>query len=112
MNRGDRKAVWILAAVFALTLAAAMLFSPPLFQFGYDPVSPGPVPMERILRTEINRAGEEDLCLLPGIGPKKAKAIVQYRKEHGAFESIDELAQVQGISKDLLETLRPYLYLE
>lgn len=112
MNRSDQKAVWILAVAFALTLVAAMLFAPPLFQFGYEPVSPGPVPMERILRTEINQADEEDFCLLPGIGPQKAKAILQYREEHGDFENVDDLAQVPGIAQELLETLRPYLYLE
>ncbi len=111
MKRGDRCAVWVVSGAFLLSLAAAALFSPPLFQFGYQPVSPGPVTMERILQTNLNDASKEDFCLLPGIGEKRAEAIVQYRKKHGAFESIEELACVDGISAEQVETLRAYLRL-
>ena len=35
--------------------------------------------------------------ILKGVGEKRAAAIVQYRKQHGAFQSINDLAHVKGI---------------
>lgn len=40
---------------------------------------------------------------LNGVGIKKAQAIVDYRKKHGAFKSINDLANVKGISDKLIE---------
>lgn len=45
----------------------------------------------------INSADAVQLATLKGIGPKKAEAIVQYRKTHGQFKSVDALASVKGI---------------
>lgn len=59
-------------------------------------------------RININRAGIEELMLLPGIGPKKAKAVTDWRAERGPFSSVDDLVQVRGIGKSTLERLRPY----
>jgi competence protein ComEA len=43
---------------------------------------------------------------LRGIGPVKAQAIVEYRQKHGAFRTVDELAQVKGISQKLIDRNR------
>lgn len=40
---------------------------------------------------------------LNGVGIKKAQAIVDYRKEHGAFKSMNDLAKVKGINDKLIE---------
>lgn len=93
-------------------LLGAVLLSPPIFQFGYDPVSPGVTGAVQILRVNLNLANEATLCNLPGIGEGKAKAIIAYREQHGTFESVEELAEVTGFSEKDIETLRPYLYLE
>ncbi|HWT14444.1 MAG TPA: helix-hairpin-helix domain-containing protein [Patescibacteria group bacterium] len=45
----------------------------------------------------LNTASAAQLETLNGIGASKAEAIVDYRKEHGAFKSVDELANVKGI---------------
>lgn len=62
-------------------------------------------------RIDLNRASAEELELLPGIGPSKARKIVEYRTEHGSFRSIEELAAIRGISKSMLERLSPLLSL-
>jgi competence ComEA-like helix-hairpin-helix protein len=58
---------------------------------------------------DLNRAGAADLELLPGVGPALAQRIVSYRATHGAFASIDALAQVRGIGPKTLARLRPLL---
>ncbi len=60
----------------------------------------------------INHADAKVIStLLKGIGDKKAQAIVDYRNEHGAFSSIDELLNVPGIGEKTLQRLRSQLSL-
>jgi len=54
----------------------------------------------------INSADEKDLVTLPGIGPVKATAIIDYRTDHGSFKSPEELTKVKGIGNKTLEKLR------
>jgi competence protein ComEA len=52
----------------------------------------------------INTADAETISnALTGIGPKKADAIVQYRKEHGQFKTLDELGSVSGIGEKTIK---------
>ncbi len=46
---------------------------------------------------DINTATEAQLDTLPGIGPAKAKAIVDYRTQYGNFPSVESIIQVPGI---------------
>lgn len=46
---------------------------------------------------------------LAGIGKTKAESIVAYREEHGAFASVDELLEIKGIGKALLDRNRDKL---
>ena len=58
---------------------------------------------------DLNTADEYDLQRLPGIGEKRAQAIVAYRAEHGPFQSVDELDRVEGIGEGILAGLREYV---
>ena len=60
----------------------------------------------------LNRATQTELETLPGIGEKKAQAILAYRNAHGRFRSCEELLEVEGIGEATLEGLLPYLTLE
>jgi len=57
----------------------------------------------------INVADVVELQRLSGIGAVKARAIVDYRQAHGAFASVDELLEVKGIGKGLLQRNRALL---
>jgi competence protein ComEA len=54
----------------------------------------------------INAADQAELETLPGIGPSKATAILQYRADHGPFKSVDELDNVSGIGPSTLASIR------
>ena len=57
-------------------------------------------------KIDINRADAVALTALHGIGQAKAEAIVEYRRTHGPFRSIEELAQVKGLGNAILERNR------
>ena len=59
--------------------------------------------------TNLNTATKEELVALPGIGPAKAQAILDYRNAHGAFKSIEELKDVKGIGAKRFEKLKSEL---
>jgi competence ComEA-like helix-hairpin-helix protein len=50
----------------------------------------------------VNTASEQALTALPGIGPAKARAIVQWRSAHGPFRAVGDLARVPGIGPGIL----------
>lgn len=54
-------------------------------------------------KVNINTADAKTLEGLEGIGPSKAEAIVQYRKEHGPFKSLEALANVKGIGESVVK---------
>ncbi|MBL7224321.1 MAG: helix-hairpin-helix domain-containing protein [Candidatus Brocadiae bacterium] len=63
-------------------------------------------------RMDVNTATVAELDLLPGVGPRKAAAIMAYRKEHGAFHTLADLANVQGVSLALAESLRELVLID
>jgi len=56
----------------------------------------------------INEATPEQLEVLPGIGPSKAKAIADHRKSH-PFKRVEELTRIKGIGKKTFAKLRPMI---
>jgi competence protein ComEA len=56
---------------------------------------------------DLNRATAQDFDALPGIGPRLAERIMEYRQSVGAFHSLDGLRAVKGIGKKKFERIRP-----
>lgn len=81
-------------------LVTAVAFGLASLAFAAEPAAP----------VDVNTASAEALAdAIHGVGLKRAQAIVQYREQHGAFASVDQLAQVRGISANIVDRNRERL---
>ena len=59
----------------------------------------------------LNSATAEQLDTLPGVGPVTAEKILEWRAAHGAFSSVDELLEIDGIGEKTMADLAPHVTL-
>lgn len=57
----------------------------------------------------LNTATAEELDTLPGIGPARAQAIINYREEQGEFYTIEQVMEVDGIGEGIFEQIREFI---
>ncbi|MCX5886884.1 MAG: helix-hairpin-helix domain-containing protein [Proteobacteria bacterium] len=57
-------------------------------------------------KIDINKATEEDLVALPGIGTKTARAIIAYREVIGGYKSLEQLRLVRGVGDKVYDCLK------
>ncbi|WP_108669582.1 helix-hairpin-helix domain-containing protein [Peribacillus acanthi] len=63
-------------------------------------------------KVNLNMADEMNLQTLPGIGPSKAAAIVEYRNQNGGFKAVEELKNISGIGEKTFEKLKDLISVE
>jgi competence protein ComEA len=93
IRRTGLRGVLLLAAGLSFALALTAKKNPPA-----HPVN-------------LNTASLHDLMTLPGIGPARAEAILDFRRKNGQFHSVNDLLIIHGMSKKRVAALRPYLTL-
>lgn len=93
------KWVFCLVLVFSLVFAASRQ-------------SPAEEEKPKSKSVNINSASVEEFMQVPMITRELAENIIEYREEAGYFQILDELLQVEGFTRELLDKLRPYLRLE
>jgi competence ComEA-like helix-hairpin-helix protein len=85
-----------------------------------QPTSPAPPPKpeppakksagkELAGKLNLNTASEEQLMLLPTVGPSKAERIVTWRKKNGGFKRVADLRRVKGFGYKTFKRLEPFL---
>ncbi|WHX47765.1 ComEA family DNA-binding protein [Paenibacillus woosongensis] len=75
------------------------------------PLQPSAEPSPQDGLVSINTANSSQLQTIPGIGEKKAQAIIDYRNQHGSFNSLSDLKKVKGIGEKVFQKLKPYIKL-
>ena len=85
--------------------------APKLAQPESTPTANANSPATCAVIVNVNTAESDVLETLPGIGSVKAQAIIDYRNEHGNFESISDLQNVSGIGVKTLEKIEPCVVL-
>ncbi len=105
-----RRAQWALAVLLLATL---------LFIGGHvllGGLRERPADLERhafpTATVNLNDADHATLRQLPEVGDELAGRIEEYRREHGRFRSVDELANVHGIGRTRLARLRPWVHVD
>ena len=59
----------------------------------------------------VNTATLEQLVTLPGVGPARAQAILDLRKQLGGFKKLEDLMRVKGIGRKTFQKLAPMMKL-
>ena len=60
-------------------------------------------------KLNLNSATEDQLMLLPTVGPSKAERIVAWRKKNGGFKRVADLRRVKGFGYRTFKKLEPFL---
>lgn len=95
---------------FLTSISVAATAAPSAKPEAPSPISVQMTQTEQSTKVNLNAADSETLRRdLFGIGASKAKAIVAYRESNGPFTAVDELLEVKGIGKALLEKNRDRL---
>ncbi len=100
------------ALVFAFftSLSLSTTAAPSVKPEAPTPITAQMVKAEQSAKVNLNAADAETLRRdLFGIGAAKAKAIIAYRESNGPFTAVDDLLEVKGIGKALLEKNRDRL---
>ena len=81
------------------------------FLFAFGTATPAFAETPTNERVELNSATSEQLCTLPGIGPKRAALILERRRRR-PFTRPTQLLEVRGIGRKTLRKIRPFIRIE
>ena len=101
---------FILLAILTAAVCAALVFWFAVPLKGHTGQTTQPEPMIQSARVDLNTAGLDALCTLPGVGEKKAQAILDYRRQNGAFRHVEDVVNVPGITSQIVESWQNLAY--
>lgn len=104
-NQKHREGLFFLLCLAATGICAGLAFR---FAVPLQAQTPQTLPDTKALaeytQVELNTADADALCTLPGVGPRNAQAILDYRAQHGSFAQVEDAAQVPGITQAMVDS--------
>jgi competence ComEA-like helix-hairpin-helix protein len=100
MKREKFKWVWIFTVLFLFSSLSMTVSAEEKKQLKGKTVNINKVSAEEILKN------------VPLVSPELAKKIVEYRKKNGDFQTVEELLQVDGMTRDLLRRIKKFFILD
>ena len=104
-HKKRRERLFLLLCLAAAGVCAGLAFR---FAVPLHPQTPQTLPDTKELasytQVELNTADADALCTLPGVGSRNARAILDYRAQHGPFAQVEDVAQVPGITRAMVDS--------
>ena len=97
----------LLAAIAAIALSAAI--SDTTVRAQGRPAAPTKTIATAAAPVNLNTATAEQLSTIPGVGPKTAERIIQYRQKNGGFKKIEDLMNVSGVGEKSFLKMKPLI---
>lgn len=102
----SKKTIFVVFLVFLVAIVGLNFFDLTKDYSSYREYSHTEIDSMEFEYVNINEADFETLCELPGISETHAKAIIEYREENGAFKSIEEILEVDGIGEKVFDKIK------
>jgi competence protein ComEA len=92
----------MMAAIAAIALSAPALSA--------QSKAPAPKPAATAAApVNLNTATAEQLATIPGVGPKMAERIIDYRQKNGGFKKVEDLMNVSGVGEKSFLKMKPLI---